>query len=49
LLSQKDVYDDIPNVGQLVAGAEVQITGEIGEYEGELEIVPEADGVKVIK
>lgn len=47
LLLWQDVYDAIPDADRLVAGAWVTVTGEIEEYRGELEIVPEAEGVEV--
>jgi DNA/RNA endonuclease YhcR with UshA esterase domain len=46
LLLWQEVYDGIPDAGLLVAGAEVEVVGRIDEYQGELEIVPEADGVR---
>jgi len=48
LLLWQDVYDGIPDVSRLVAGATVTVTGEIEEYRGELDIVPEAEGVEVV-
>lgn len=44
----QNVYDAIPDAGRLVAGTWVTVTGEIKEYRGELEIVPEAEGVEVL-
>jgi DNA/RNA endonuclease YhcR with UshA esterase domain len=49
LLLWENVYDDIPEADRLVSGAQVEVTGKIEEYEGELEIVPEADGVRVVE
>jgi DNA/RNA endonuclease YhcR with UshA esterase domain len=48
LLLWQDVYDTIPDADRLVAGVGVEVTGEIEEYRGDLEIIPEADGVWVI-
>jgi len=47
LLLWQNVYDAIPEADQLVAGAHVEVEGQIEEYQGDLEIIPEADGVKV--
>jgi DNA/RNA endonuclease YhcR with UshA esterase domain len=47
LLLWQEVYDSIPDAGLLVAGARVEVVGRIDEYQGELEIVPEAEGVRV--
>lgn len=47
LLLWQDVYDSIPNVDQLTAGAQVEVTGEIEEYQGDLEIIPETGGVEI--
>ncbi len=48
LLLWQNVHDAIPDAGRLVAGVAVTVTGEIEEYRGELEIVPEAEGVEVL-
>lgn len=48
LLLWQEVYDALPG-GLLAAGTEVMVTGEIEEYRGELEIVPRADGIMVIR
>jgi RecJ-like exonuclease len=40
LLLWGDVYDAVANVAGLNTGATVLVTGEIGEYEGELQITP---------
>ncbi|MBU0703351.1 MAG: hypothetical protein KKC18_05745, partial [Chloroflexi bacterium] len=47
LLLWQNVYDAIPDADQLVAGVQVEVEGQIEEYRGDLEIIPEADGVKV--
>ena len=47
LLLWQEVYDGIPDAGLLAAGAQVEVVGRIDEYQGELEIVPEAEGVRV--
>ena len=49
LLLWQNVYDGIPDAERLVAGATVKVTGKIEEYQGDLEIIPEADGVLVIE
>jgi DNA/RNA endonuclease YhcR with UshA esterase domain len=47
LLLWQEVYDGILDAGLLVAGARIEVVGRIDEYQGELEIVPEAEGVRV--
>lgn len=47
LLLWQNVYDAIPDAGRLVTGTPVTVTGEIEEYRGDLEIIPEAEGVEV--
>jgi len=47
LLLWQNVYDAIPDADLLVAGARVEVVGRIEEYQGDLEIIPEADGVRV--
>ncbi len=49
LLLWQNVYDAIPDAGQLVAGVQVEVVGRIDEYQNELEIIPEADGVRVVE
>ena len=49
LLLWQEVYDGIPDAGLLVPGAEVEVVGRVDEYQGELEIVPEADGMRVTR
>ena len=49
LLLWQNVYDAIPNADQLVAGARVEVVGRIDEYRGDLEIIPETDGVRVVE
>ena len=49
LLLWQNVYETIPNADQLVTGAQVEVVGQIEEYRGELEIIPEADGVRVVE
>ena len=48
LLLWDNVYDDIPEADRLVCGVQVEVTGQIEEYQGDLEIVPEANGVRVV-
>ena len=47
LLLWQNVYDGIPEAGRLVAGARVEVVGRIEEYRGELEIIPEVNGVRI--
>ncbi len=49
LLLWQNVYDAIPDVDLLVEGATIRVTGEIEEYQGELEIIPEADGMVIVE
>jgi DNA/RNA endonuclease YhcR with UshA esterase domain len=49
LLLWQNVYDDTPDADRLVEGATVRVTGEIEEYQGDLEIIPEADGVELVE
>ena len=49
LLLWQNVYETIPDADQLVTGARVEVVGQIEEYRGELEIIPEADGVRVVE
>jgi DNA/RNA endonuclease YhcR with UshA esterase domain len=48
LLLWQEVYDAIPDADRLVVGARVEVVGRIDEYRGDLEIIPEPDGVQVI-
>ena len=49
LLLWQNVHDAIPDASLLVAGARVEVVGRIDEYRGDLEIIPEADGVTVVE
>ncbi|MCX7681734.1 MAG: OB-fold nucleic acid binding domain-containing protein [Anaerolineae bacterium] len=49
LLLWQEVYEALPHAARLVAGAQVEVTGRIDEYHGELEIVPEAGGVRLLE
>ncbi len=49
LLLWQNVYETIPDADQLVTGARVEVMGRIEEYRGELEIIPEADGVRMVE
>jgi DNA/RNA endonuclease YhcR with UshA esterase domain len=49
LLLWQDVYDEMVIADRLGAGMQVEVTGRIGEYEGELQIVPDVDGVRAIE
>jgi DNA/RNA endonuclease YhcR with UshA esterase domain len=50
LLMWQDVYDDCWDAPEINLGARVRATGEVGEYEGELQIVPGFGGdVKAIE
>jgi DNA/RNA endonuclease YhcR with UshA esterase domain len=49
LILWQDVLEETEDRHGLLAGSQVQVTGRIDEYQGELEIVPRAgDGVKVV-
>jgi len=49
LLLWQNVYETIPDTDSLVAGARVEVMGQIDEYQGDLEIIPEPDGVTVVE
>ena len=49
LLLWQNVYETLPNADHLVAGARVEVVGRIDEYRGDLEIIPEPDGVTVVE
>jgi len=49
VLLWQDVYDALPVAEKLGPGVQIEVTGEIDWYRGELEIVPEADGVTVVE
>lgn len=49
LLLWENVYAAIPDADRLQSGARVEVVGRIDEYRGELEIVPQADGVRVME
>ena len=49
LLLWQDVYDVMPNADRLVAGTRVEVVGRVDEYQGDLEIIPEPIGVRVIE
>ncbi len=48
LLLWEEVYAAIPGADRWSAGVEVEVTGRIEEYQGALEIIPEADGVRKV-
>lgn len=48
LLLWQNVYDEVPDAERLVDGVQVEVTGQIEEYQGALEIVPEAGGVRIV-
>ncbi len=41
LLIWQNLYEQLPDAGLLAAGAEVAVQGEVVEYHGELEVVPQ--------
>jgi DNA/RNA endonuclease YhcR with UshA esterase domain len=47
LLLWQNVYDETPDADRLAADVRVKVTGQVEEYRGELEIVPEASGIKI--
>lgn len=49
LFMWNDVYEAMPQADHLAAGTEVQVQGQIQEYEGQLEIVPQADGISILE
>lgn len=49
LLLWQEVYDVLPIADELGPGAYVEVTGEIDWYQGDLEIVPKVDGIKVVE
>jgi DNA/RNA endonuclease YhcR with UshA esterase domain len=49
LLLWQNVYDETPGTGVLAAGVQVEVTGQIEAYRGELEIIPEAGGVTIVR
>jgi DNA/RNA endonuclease YhcR with UshA esterase domain len=49
LLLWQEVYQAIPEADLLTPGREVEVTGRIDEYRGDMEIIPEAAGVKVVE
>jgi DNA/RNA endonuclease YhcR with UshA esterase domain len=44
LLLWQDVYDGLPDPASLAPGAKLRIEGEVAEYKGDLELVPQAAG-----
>jgi DNA/RNA endonuclease YhcR with UshA esterase domain len=49
LLLWQEVYESISDADLLASGTEVQVTGRIDQYRGDIEIIPEAYGVKVVR
>jgi DNA/RNA endonuclease YhcR with UshA esterase domain len=49
LLLWQEVYEAVPDVDLMAPGTRVEVTGRIDEYRGELEIIPQADGVTVVE
>jgi DNA/RNA endonuclease YhcR with UshA esterase domain len=49
LLLWQEVYDALSVAEKLGPGVQIEVTGEIDWYRGDLEIVPEADGVTVVE
>jgi DNA/RNA endonuclease YhcR with UshA esterase domain len=47
LLLWQNVYEETPDAEWLAADVQVEVTGQVEEYRGELEIVPEAGGIKI--
>lgn len=44
----EEVYDALTVADRLAPGVEIEVIGEIGQYQGVLQIVPQADGVQVM-
>lgn len=49
LLLWDEVYESVPDVDRLRPGTMVEVTGEIDQYRGDLEIVPAAGGIKLVE
>jgi DNA/RNA endonuclease YhcR with UshA esterase domain len=49
LLLWDNIYQALPDAERLVVGARAEVVGRIDEYQGELEVIPEADGVRVVE
>jgi DNA/RNA endonuclease YhcR with UshA esterase domain len=49
LLLWQEVYEAIPDGDLLAPGTELEVTGRIDQYRGDIEIIPEAAGVKVME
>jgi DNA/RNA endonuclease YhcR with UshA esterase domain len=49
LLLWQEVYEAVPDAELLTAGTRVEVTGEIDTYRGDMEIIPEADRIEVVK
>jgi DNA/RNA endonuclease YhcR with UshA esterase domain len=49
LLLWQEIYDALPAADKLGPGVHVEVTGEIERYRGDLEIVPEAEGITVVE
>lgn len=48
LVLWQDLFDQIPNAGELQNGAQLQVLGKVSQYRGEFEIVPQrASDVKI--
>ncbi len=48
LLLWQDVYDATPERAQLAAGVQVEATGRIEVYRGDVQIIPQIDGIRVL-
>lgn len=44
LLLWQDVYDGLPDPTQVAPGAVLRVVGEVSEYKGDLEVVPQVSG-----
>jgi DNA/RNA endonuclease YhcR with UshA esterase domain len=49
LLLWQEVYETVPYSHLLAPGTEVEVTGKINHYRGDMEIIPEAGGMKVVE
>ncbi len=49
LLLWEEVYNALSAADRLVPGVQAEVIGEVGQYRGDLQIVPEADGVHVVE
>jgi DNA/RNA endonuclease YhcR with UshA esterase domain len=49
LLLWQEIYEALPDAERFRPGIQIEVQGEIEEYQGDLEIIPPVDGVTVIE